>query len=53
MESMSSGGSKSKTKGVLEGAKESLFGGGDDDDEEKGKQRARRRSSSRSRESDS
>ena len=52
MDSVSSGGSKSKTKGVLEGAKESLFGGGDDDDEEKGKQRARRRSSSRSRESD-
>ena len=51
MDSMSSGGSKSKTKGVLEGAKESLFGGGDDD-EDKGKQRARRRSSSRSQKSD-
>jgi gas vesicle structural protein len=45
MDSVSSGGSKSKTKGVLEGAKESLLGS-DDEDEDKGRQRARRRSSS-------
>jgi hypothetical protein len=45
MESMSSGGSKSKTKGALEGVKESLFGGDDEEDEDKGKQRSRRRSS--------
>ena len=44
MESMTSGGSKSKTKGVLEGAKESLFGG--DDDGGRQKWRARRSSSS-------
>ena len=43
MESMTSGGSKSKTKGVLQGAKESLFG---DDDEGAQKTRARRSSSS-------
>jgi gas vesicle structural protein len=47
MESISSGGSKSKTQGVLEGVKDSLFAGGDDDeDEDKGRQRTRRRSSS-------
>src|SRR6476620_1642733 len=34
MESMTSGGAKSKTKGALEGAKEKLFGGGDDDDDD-------------------
>ena len=45
MESMSSGGSKSKTKGALEGVKESLFGGDDEEEEDKGKQRSRRRSS--------
>ena len=45
MESMSSGGSESKTKGALEGVKESLFGGDDEEDEDKGKQRSRRRSS--------
>jgi gas vesicle structural protein len=45
MDSISSGGSKSKTKGALEGAKESLFGGDDEDDEDKGRQRSRRRSS--------
>jgi gas vesicle structural protein len=48
MESMSSGGSKSKTKGVLEGAKESLLG---DEDEDQEKSRARRSSSSRRRKS--
>jgi gas vesicle structural protein len=33
MENVTSGGASSKTKGVLEGAKESLFGSGDDEDE--------------------
>jgi len=50
MESMTSGGAKSKTKGALEGAKEKLFGGDDDDDEDdqgKGNGRQRRRSTSR------
>ncbi len=32
MENMSEGGAESKTKGVLEGAKEKLFGSGDDDE---------------------
>ena len=53
MESMTSGGAKSKTKGALEGAKEKLTGGSDDDDDdddedEKPKSRTRRRSSSSS-----
>jgi gas vesicle structural protein len=52
MESMSSGGAKSKTKGVLEGAKESLLGSDEDEDKEQPRAR-RRRSSSRSRKSDS
>jgi uncharacterized membrane protein YgcG len=51
MESMTSGGAESKTKGVLEGAKEKLFGDDDDDDEDaddddKQKSSSRRRSSS-------
>ncbi|MEN3281139.1 MAG: gas vesicle structural protein [Solirubrobacteraceae bacterium] len=50
MESMTSGGAESKTKGVLEGAKEKLFGDddGDDSDEDGGEQKSssRRRSSS-------
>ena len=50
MESVTSGGAKSKAKGALEGAKEKLTGDGDDDDddnkEEKPKARSRRRSSS-------
>jgi hypothetical protein len=50
MESMTSGGSTSKTKGVLEGAKETLLGS-DDDEEDKEKPRARRSSSSRRRKS--
>jgi hypothetical protein len=33
-ERMSEGGAKGKTQGVLEGAKEKLFGEGDDEDEE-------------------
>jgi gas vesicle structural protein len=51
MESMTSGGAKSKTKGALEGAKEKLGIGDDDDDQEKEKSRSssRRRSSSSSR----
>jgi hypothetical protein len=46
MESITSGGAESKTKGALEGAKEKLFGDDDDDDEKDGG--SRRRSSSRS-----
>jgi len=53
MESMTSGGAKSKTQGALEGVKEKLTGGDDDDDDddkkdEKPKTRTRRRSSSSS-----
>jgi gas vesicle structural protein len=44
MESMTSGGAQSKTKGALEGVKEALTGGDDDDDEKKSS--SRRRSSS-------
>ena len=33
MENMTEGGAKNKTKGVLEGAKDSLFGSDEDDDE--------------------
>src|SRR3954467_5374727 len=36
MESMTSGGAESKTKGVLEGAKEKLFGDDDDGDQSDG-----------------
>jgi len=48
MESITSGGAKSKTKGALEGAKEKLFGDDDDDDdgESNGKQRRRTKSTS-------
>jgi gas vesicle structural protein len=45
MESMTSGGASSKTKGALEGVKEALTGSDDDDDEEKSSS-SRRRSSS-------
>ena len=56
MESMTSGGAKSKTQGALEGVKEKLTGDDDDDDkddkddkkDEKPKSRTRRRSSSSS-----
>jgi gas vesicle structural protein len=44
MESMTSGGAKSKTQGALEGVKEKLFGDDDDDDGGNGKQRQRRTS---------
>jgi hypothetical protein len=58
MESITEGGSKSKTKGALEGAKEKLGIGGDDEEKEKEEEKSgsRRRSSSsqrsRSRKSD-
>jgi gas vesicle structural protein len=48
LDSVSSGGSQSKTKGVLEGVKESLLG---DEDEDQEKPQARRSSSSRRRKS--
>jgi hypothetical protein len=55
MESITEGGSKSKTKGALEGAKEKLGIGGDDEEKQE-KSGSRRRSSSsqrsRSRKSD-
>ena len=41
-ERMSEGGAKSKTQGVLEGAKEKLFGEGDEEDEESGSSSGRR-----------
>jgi gas vesicle structural protein len=52
MESMTSGGAESKTKGVLQGAKESLFGSDDDDDDDSssggsGGSRGRQRAPSR------
>jgi len=43
METITSGGAKSKTKGAIEGVKEKLPGGGDD--KEKSERRPRRRSS--------
>jgi gas vesicle structural protein len=56
IEDMTQNGAQSKTKGVLEGAKESLFGSSGDDDNEKdnddddsSSSRSRSRSSSRSR----
>jgi hypothetical protein len=52
MEGMTESGSKSKTKGALEGVKEKLPGGGGDDDD-KGSRRRRSSSSSRSRRSSS
>jgi len=48
---MTQGGAESKTKGVLEGAKETLFGSSSDDDEDEdggGSSRTRSRSRSRS-----
>ena len=54
MESVTEGGSKSKTKGALEGAKEKLGMGDDDEQEEQEEQEERRprRRSSRSRKGD-
>ena len=51
MESLTSGGAESKTKGALEGVKDKLFGDEDDDDDSgsNGKQASRSRSKSTSR----
>jgi hypothetical protein len=49
MESVTSGGAKSKTEGAIEGVKEKLGMGEDEEDREKEESRPRRRSSSRSR----
>jgi len=51
MESLTSGGSKSKTEGALEGVKEKIFGSDDDDDDDddsSSRSSSKRRSSSRS-----
>jgi len=48
MEDITEDGAGSKTRGVLEGAKESLFGSGDDDEEENGGGKRSSRSGSRS-----
>jgi gas vesicle structural protein len=51
MEDMTSGGAQSKTKGALEGAKDTVketFGGDDDDGDDDSKQKSRSRSSSSS-----
>jgi gas vesicle structural protein len=49
IESMTSGGAESKTKGAIEGVKDKLFGDDDDDDDDSGsKPRQARSSSSRS-----
>jgi len=48
MESLTSGGAKSKTEGALEGVKEKVLGKGDDDDDDDDKRPAKKRSSSRS-----
>jgi gas vesicle structural protein len=49
MESVTSGGAKSKTQGALEGVKETLFGGDEEEEEDKEKPRKTRRRSSSSR----
>ena len=48
MEGMTESGSKSKTKGALQGVKEKLPGGGDDDDGKSSSSSRRRRTRSRS-----
>jgi gas vesicle structural protein len=48
VEDMTESGSGGKTKGMLEGAKEALFGGGDDDEDEDDSGSSGRQSSSRS-----
>ena len=53
MENVTSGGASSKTKGVLEGAKESLFGSDDDDEDQDTDQESTGSSSSSSRSSGS
>src|SRR5690349_7463395 len=45
-EGITEGGASSKTKGVLQGAKEALFGDEGDEEEEEGESSSRRRSSS-------
>jgi len=47
MESITSGGAKSKTEGALEGVKEKIFGSGDDDEDEDDDGSSRRSSSKR------
>jgi gas vesicle structural protein len=51
-DSLTEGGAKSKTRGALEGVKETLTGGDDDDDKEKSRPKRRSSSRSRSRKSD-
>jgi hypothetical protein len=51
MESVTSGGAKSKTQGALEGVKEKIFDGDDEDDKEKSRPR-RRTSRSRQKKDD-
>jgi hypothetical protein len=51
VEDMTSDGAQSKTKGVLEGAKESLFGSSDDEEEKEENGEEQRKRSSRSRSS--
>ena len=46
MENITQDGASNKTKGVLEGAKESLFGSSDDDDDDSGSSSSRRSSGS-------
>jgi gas vesicle structural protein len=53
MESVTSGGAKSKTQGALEGVKEKLFDGDDEEEEEEKEERRPRRRSSSSRSSSS
>ena len=48
MEGITEGGASSKTKGVLQGAKEALFGDDEDEDSDNDKEPARRRRSSSS-----
>jgi hypothetical protein len=48
MEGITEGGASSKTKGVLQGAREALFGDEDEDEDEREKEPARRRRSSSS-----
>jgi gas vesicle structural protein len=48
MEGITEGGASSKTKGVLQGAREALFGDEDDEDDDSDKEPARRRRSSSS-----
>src|SRR4051812_31874286 len=48
MESLTSGGAKSKTEGALEGVKDKLLGSGGDDDDDNERRPAKKRSSTRS-----